>query len=101
MGEYKKDKNQFEKLKEQFAGGGKKNAPQKGKPKFNFYWIYAIIFVAFIVLNYVGSPTVASEKKGFSDLKVMLQNNDVDHLEVVNDKTVRIYLSEEALDNTE
>lgn len=103
MEQNKKDnKSQIDKLKQQFGGGGNKNAPKKGgKPKFNFYWIYALIFVAFLVLNYVGSSPVASEKKGFSDLKEMLVANDVDHLEVVNDKIVRIYLSEEALDKEE
>jgi len=101
MGEYKKDKSQLDKLKEQFTGGNKKNSPKGAKPKFNFYWIYALIFVAFIVLNYVGSEPVASDKKGFTDLKEMLQQNDLDHLEVVNDKLVRIYLTEEALEKDE
>lgn len=101
MGEYKKDKSQIDKLKEQFTGGNKKNSPKGGKPKFNFYWIYALIFVAFIVLNYVGSEPVASDKKGFTDLKEMLRQNDLDHLEIVNDKLVRIYLNEEALEKDE
>ena len=97
----KKDKSQIDKLKEQFTGGKKKNAPKGGKPKFNFYWIYALIFVAFIVLNYVGSEPVASDKKGFTDLKEMLRQDDVDHLEIVNDKLVRIYLNQEALEKGE
>lgn len=101
MGEYKKDKSQIDKLKEQFTGGNKKNSPKGAKPKFNFYWIYALIFVAFIVLNYVGSEPVASDKKGFTDLKEMLRQNDLDHLEIVNDKLVRIYLNEEALEKDE
>ncbi len=97
------EKNPIEKLKDQFLGGGDKKSPKGNdkKPKFNFYWIYGLIFVAFIVLNYVGSSPVANSKRGFNDLKTMLKNGDVDHLEVVNNKSVNIYLSETALNKEE
>jgi len=101
----KKEKSQIDKLKEQFlGGGGDKKSPNSGndkKPKFNFYWVYGLIFVAFIVLNYVGSSPVANSKRGFSDLKTMLTNGDVDHLEVVNNKSVNIYLNDVALNKEE
>ena len=59
MGEYKKDKSQLDKLKEQFTGGNKKNSPKGAKPKFNFYWIYAVIVVLVIIVQLV-SKTVFS-----------------------------------------
>ncbi|MFT6850228.1 MAG: AFG3 family protein [Sphingobacteriales bacterium] len=57
--------------------GGKLKAPT---PKFNFYWIYGIIFVAFLGLNllYSGGNTKEITYQRFKT--EMLENNDVEKL---------------------
>ena len=94
-----KDKNQLDKLKEQFGGGNKKNTPGKGgKPKFNFYWIYAIIFAIFLGLSFFGGSSSTGNKTSFADLKEMLMEGDVDHLLVINQREIRVFLTDEALE---
>ena len=68
----KKDKNQFDKLRDQFTGGNNKDGGNKGKPKFNFYWIYAIIFAVFLGLSFFGGGAATGSKTSFADLKEML-----------------------------
>ena len=75
MGEYKKDKSQLDKLKEQFTGGNKKNSPKGAKPKFNFYWIYGIVIVAFIAIsmfNFDGTTNEIEYKKFENEMDLKL-----------------------------
>jgi hypothetical protein len=62
------EKNQLNKLKEQFSRGNRENP--KGKPpgnggdnggkKVNFYWVYIALFVLFIGIQIFGSLSVTS-----------------------------------------
>ncbi len=80
----------------QGPGGSDNRTPRKG-PKFNIYWVYGIILVLLLGLQFIG-PNLGSstEKKSFQDFKrEYIDNsntNKVEKLVVVNDKEVEVYL---------
>lgn len=79
----------------------KPNNTPKGKdnkPKFNSYWIFAMVIMAIFMFNYFGSnqwggvqPTTPSEFQSF------LKDGDVEKITVVKNKNkVRVFLTPEA-----
>ena len=61
------------------------------KSKFNFYWIYGILAVVFIgiqFLNWGGS----AEKTDWVSLKMMLKDGDVEKIILVNKEAAEIYI---------
>jgi ATP-dependent metalloprotease FtsH len=72
------------------------NSPKKTKPKFSFYWIYAILAVVFIaiqVFNY-NNPT---KEIGWPKLEEMLIKQDVDKIVVINKEKAEIYIKKDKL----
>jgi AFG3 family protein len=70
-----------------------KNNP--GKPKFNIYWIYGLIALVFIgiqFINFGGEPEKIDWKKFKEE---MLNNHDVKKVMVVNNTRVEVYIKEE------
>jgi cell division protease FtsH len=81
----------------------KPNTEKKGKkiledgPKFNYFWVYAIIF-AFIIISFNLSFFQDNAKEGsLNQLKEMLVQNDVDKVVIVNEKLAEVYLTDSAL----
>ncbi len=98
-----KDRKQG-KLKNQFSKGNNKNErPSGGKPnkKFNFYWVYAAIFIAFIGIQIFGSFNKTSTTTNFTDFTEMLQNGDVANIKIVNQKEVQVFIKKDAIQNKE
>lgn len=90
--ENKKNPNQ----RDIFPGGGKKKG-EEGGPRFNYFWVYAII-IAFIIISFNLSFFQENVKKSsFVDLTTMLKDNDVDKVVIVNDKVAEVYLKETAI----
>ncbi len=81
-----KSKNPFSNLTGQ---GGK-------KPKFNFYWIYGILALVFLGLNFLNTGS-ESKKTDWKDLRQMLQEKDVQKIVLVNKEVAEIYLTTGAL----
>jgi cell division protease FtsH len=73
---------------------GKKN--NGTKPKFNFYWIYGILLVVFIGLQFMYSGDT-SKKTNWGELKEMLQNEDIKRIVLVNKEYAEIYIKPEKL----
>ncbi|MBN2236050.1 MAG: ATP-dependent zinc metalloprotease FtsH [Bacteroidales bacterium] len=69
----------------------------KPKGKFNFYWIYGLFAVIFIGLQFVGGND-SSKETNWGELKVMLQNEDVEKLVLVNKEIAEIYIKKEKKD---
>jgi ATP-dependent metalloprotease FtsH len=80
--------------------GDKRN--QKSKipqvPKFNFYWIYGIIAVAFIVIQLLPHD-VSVNTTWFRVKKDMIMTHDVEKILVVNKVKANVYLKKESLKN--
>ncbi len=66
------------------------------KPKFNFYWIYFLIFAGFIFLQFYDfSPK--PEEIDFYKLKEMVSAQEVEKIVIVNKETAEIYIKKEIL----
>jgi len=72
------------------------NKIKKIKPKFNVYWLYAIILLVFIGLNFIDFNN-KKEEIDWERLKTMISTNEVKKLIIVNRETVEIYLNDDAL----
>ncbi|WP_347838855.1 ATP-dependent zinc metalloprotease FtsH [uncultured Draconibacterium sp.] len=82
---------------------GKLN-PKKndGKPpKFNAYWIYGIIAVVFLIVQFYISNSRGPVDTSWPQVKQMLQNGDVERIVVINEKIARIYLKKDRVKNYE
>jgi AFG3 family protein len=87
------DRN-FPRLRPRDDGGG-----QRKGPKFNIYWVWAIIFAVLVGFQLFGS--FAPDAKTITDLEFykMLDNGDVDKLNTVTNKnTVRVFIKKDKLD---
>jgi cell division protease FtsH len=77
--------------------------PKKGKnndkgpsPKFNIYWIYGILAVAFILINIFFSGSGASKIDWQRFEREMVQNHDVEKIVVVNKEIAQVYLKRDS-----
>jgi len=69
-----------------------------GKPKFNFFWIYGILAAIFIGLTFFGSDNSAKETD-WGQVKLMLNNGDVEKLILVNKEIAEIYVKADKKSN--
>jgi cell division protease FtsH len=70
----------------------------KSKGKFNFYWIYAIMFfIIFIV--YWTSFSDSTKKTDWPQLREMLLDEDVEKIIIVNEDKAEIFIKEDRLND--
>lgn len=77
----------------------KQNTPNNNKikaPKFNFYWIYAILFVMFIGYQFFSSGNMASKNLSQNEFVEILESNDIEKIVIVNKTVANIYIKTEA-----
>jgi len=81
------------------GGGEDPNNPPKKGPKFSIYWIYAIIFAVLIGFQLFGpfSPNAASTNN-LAFKKMILAGEVSKYVIVDNRKTVKIYLTKDAVE---
>lgn len=70
--------------------------PKGKKPKFSFYWIYAILGLVFLGLELM-STGPSAKKTDWGGLKQMLENKDVKKIELVNKEVAEIYIKADKL----
>jgi cell division protease FtsH len=83
---------------ERKEGQKPQNSQQKGtpnKPKFNFYWIYALLAIVFIGLQIMNWDTGAETTDKGTLLK-MLREQDIEKIDLVNKEIAEIYLKAES-----
>ena len=68
------------------------------KSKFNFYWIYALVAVIFFSTYLINFWEGGSEKITWGELKVMLEDGDVERVILVNKETAEIFIKQDAID---
>ena len=71
----------------------------KNKPKFNFYWIYGVIALAIIGIQFLNLGNKPQETN-YQEFAIMLQSQDIEKVEIVNEKVARIYVKKDRLGNT-
>jgi ATP-dependent metalloprotease FtsH len=94
------EKNQLNKLKEQFSKGNK--SPQggnNGNKRNNFYWIYAGLLVLFIGIQIIGSFGNAMKMSNFPEFETMVKAGEVSRVKIINQNNIEIYITEDALKN--
>ena len=95
----KGNQNQIDKLKKQFAKnnnqGGKPGGPKKSG--FNFYWVYAIVFALFIGMQIFSAMSFRAKSSNFRDFEQSLELGDVERVNIVNEKTIQVFIKEESL----
>ncbi len=67
------------------------NPPKKTRPRFSFYWIYAILALVFIGIQYF-NYTNPTQETTWPKLKVMLEKQDVEKIVVINKEKAEIYI---------
>ncbi len=72
--------------------------PEKEKPKrsFNFYWIYGIIILAILSIQ-LFQNTGTTAKITPTEYEEMAAAGDVDHIVIVNDQFVQVYIKKDRL----
>ncbi|MFZ4414087.1 MAG: ATP-dependent zinc metalloprotease FtsH, partial [Bacteroidales bacterium] len=73
------------------------NMPKK--PKFSFYWIYGILAVVIIALQFNNSSSFKEEDKivSWSQLSKIFIKNDIEKIVIVNKETAEIYIKNESV----
>jgi len=82
----------------------KKPLPNKPfKPKFNFYWVYGIILLGFVVAEVVGNNMGSTVKQiSFQDFTTqILRTHSVAKVVIVNDEMAEITLNDSAFQRPE
>lgn len=71
---------------------------KENKPRFNTYWIFAMLFIGIIAFNYFGNSQWGGiVKTTTSEFHSFLKDGDVEKIVVVKNKNkVRVYLTPEA-----
>ncbi len=76
---------------------GDENNPKDQKPKFSPYWIYGMIIMAFIAINYFGSGGWTEPAKTTpAEFQEFLVSGDVEKVVIVNKNKARVHLTDEA-----
>ncbi len=72
--------------------------PEKEKPKrsFNFYWIYGIIILVILSIN-LFQNTGSMVKINPMEYQEMASKGDVDHIVIVNDQVVKVFIKKDRL----
>ena len=66
------------------------------KPRFSSSWIFLIIALSFLVVNFMYSGKSA-EKTSMGDIKEMIKHRDIEKVIIVNRKDAEIFLKNEVL----
>lgn len=76
--------------------------PNKKPPKLNAYWIYGIIAIVFILMQFYFSKSHGPVETNWSEVRsTMLANQDIDRIVVINEKKADIYIKKDKLSKYE
>ena len=74
------------------------NKPLKEfKFKFNFYWVYGILFALILGYQFFNSADLATTELSENEFETILNDNDIEKIVVANDDIAQIYIKSEAL----
>ena len=76
----------------------KNNKPFKEfKFKFNFYWVYGILFALILGYQFFNSSDLSTDKLSDNEFKTILKDNDISKIVIVNDDFAQVFIKESAL----
>ncbi|HBK19992.1 MAG TPA: peptidase M41 [Cryomorphaceae bacterium] len=94
-------KKQFAKNKGTNGDGKKPGTPKKGGNRFNFYWVYIIVFALFIGMQIFTAMSFSAKNSTYQEFEQALELGDVDRVNIVNERKVQIFIKEESLRESE
>ena len=62
--------------------------------KFNYYWIYGILFIVFLALSFL--PKGSGQATSWNEVRDMAIKGDIKKIVIVNDRVVEVFLTTEA-----
>ena len=68
------------------------------RPRFNIYWIYMLILIGFVFLQFYDFGSKPDEID-FYKLKEMVTANEVEKIVIVNKETAEIYLRSQSINS--
>ncbi len=77
-------------------GNGENPIPD-GKPKFNYYWIYGIIALLLLGLNFYTFSNSGTKEMNRSAFDEALRSQDIEKLKIINGQNAFVTLTQEAL----
>lgn len=75
--------------------------PKNGGGRYTTYWIYGVIAIFLLGLQFINLPGSTSDPITFERFAKMAESGDVKKVEIVNQKYANVYLREEALNKTD
>ncbi|MGB5363136.1 MAG: ATP-dependent zinc metalloprotease FtsH, partial [Aureibaculum sp.] len=76
----------------------KNNKPSKDfKFKFNFYWVYGILFALILGYQFFSSSDLTTSKLSDNEFKQILQDNDIKKIVIVNKEFAQVFVKEQVL----
>ncbi len=73
-----------------------KTSPKK--PKFNAWWVYAVVITLLIAVQFMSSGFSNTKKTTTSELQSFLKNGDIDRIIIIsNTRQAKVFLTKEAL----
>lgn len=78
--------------------GTDKKSDKNLKPRFNSNWIFLVVALAFIAINFLYTGRTV-QKTTTSGIKEMIANRDIEKMVVINKEEAEIYLKKEALES--
>ncbi len=77
----------------------KNNKPLKEfKFKFNFYWVYGIIFALILGYQFLNSADMSTSKLSENEFKEILKEDDIRKILIVNQDFAQIFIKDKALE---
>ncbi len=97
-----KNKGQFDRLKDQYSKNKPQgDGPEKPKKRFNLYWIYAAIFIFFILLQmFSGMYSNVQDTNWHTVKNDFLINQEIEKIVVVNKEEAYVYIKRQYLDDS-
>ncbi|PQJ78587.1 ATP-dependent zinc metalloprotease FtsH [Polaribacter porphyrae] len=82
------------------SDSNKENKPNLPKFKFSSYWIYGVILIAIIAVQFFNTSDLASKSISKNKFDEILRDNDIKEIVVINKDVAQIYLTQDALKKT-
>ncbi len=69
------------------------------KPKFNFYWIYGILAIIFIAMQFTSGSSFSEEERTitWSQLTKIFIKNDIEKIVIVNKEMAEVYIKNKSV----
>ncbi len=75
------------------------NEQKNNVPRFNSYWIYGLVALFLLALNFYSLSNASQEEIGWSRFEEMIRGGDVERIEVINKELAHVYIKPERLED--